>query len=34
MLEIFIRFLILGCMSFGGPVAHIAYFQQIGRAHV
>ena len=28
MLEIFIRFLILGCMSFGGPVAHIAYFQR------
>lgn len=28
MLEIFVRFLILGCMSFGGPVAHIGYFQR------
>ncbi|WP_028022610.1 chromate efflux transporter [Enterovibrio calviensis] len=28
MLEVFIRFLVLGCMSFGGPVAHIGYFQR------
>ncbi|REL25671.1 chromate efflux transporter [Thalassotalea euphylliae] len=26
--EIFIRFLTLGCTSFGGPAAHIGYFQQ------
>lgn len=25
--EVFWRFLILGCISFGGPVAHIGYFQ-------
>ncbi|OEE75300.1 chorismate-binding protein [Enterovibrio norvegicus FF-162] len=28
MLDVFIRFLVLGCMSFGGPVAHIGYFQR------
>jgi len=27
-LEVFWRFLWLGCVSFGGPVAHIGYFQQ------
>ena len=26
--EVFWRFLTLGCVSFGGPVAHIGYFQQ------
>ena len=26
--EIFIRFFTLGCTSFGGPAAHIGYFQQ------
>lgn len=26
-LEIFYRFLVLGCLSFGGPAAHIGYFQ-------
>ncbi|WP_448211434.1 chromate efflux transporter [Colwellia sp. MEBiC06753] len=26
--EIFYRFIQLGCISFGGPVAHIGYFQQ------
>lgn len=26
--EIFWRFLLLGCMSFGGPAAHIGYFQR------
>jgi len=26
--EIFWRFLFLGCMSFGGPAAHIGYFQR------
>ena len=25
--EIFYRFLALGCISFGGPAAHIGYFQ-------
>ncbi len=25
--EIFWRFLLLGCISFGGPAAHIGYFQ-------
>ncbi|MFT7234455.1 MAG: chromate transporter [Methylophagaceae bacterium] len=25
--EVFYRFLILGCISFGGPAAHIGYFQ-------
>ncbi|MFQ3191889.1 MAG: chromate transporter [Paraglaciecola sp.] len=25
--EIFWRFLLLGCVSFGGPAAHIGYFQ-------
>ncbi|PKF50400.1 chromate efflux transporter [Enterovibrio nigricans] len=28
MLDVFFRFLVLGCMSFGGPVAHIGYFQR------
>ncbi|RXJ74519.1 chorismate-binding protein [Veronia nyctiphanis] len=28
MLEVFYRFFLLGCMSFGGPVAHIGYFQR------
>ncbi|MFD2178130.1 chromate efflux transporter [Veronia pacifica] len=28
MFEVFYRFLLLGCMSFGGPVAHIGYFQR------
>ena len=27
-LEIFYRFLLLGFVSFGGPVAHIAYFRK------
>ncbi|MDO8860569.1 chromate efflux transporter [Haliea sp. E1-2-M8] len=26
--EVFWRFLLLGCVSFGGPAAHIGYFQQ------
>ena len=26
--EIFWRFLLLGCMSFGGPAAHIGYFRE------
>ncbi|WP_052151511.1 chromate efflux transporter [Paraglaciecola arctica] len=26
-LEVFWRFFVLGCISFGGPAAHIAYFQ-------
>jgi len=25
--EVFLRFLALGCMSFGGPAAHIGYFR-------
>ena len=28
MFEVFWRFLLLGCVSFGGPAAHIGYFQQ------
>lgn len=28
MLQIFLRFFILGLMSFGGPAAHIGYFRQ------
>ena len=28
MYEIFIRFFVLGLMSFGGPIAHIGYFQR------
>ncbi|MCH2058623.1 MAG: chromate efflux transporter [Thalassotalea sp.] len=28
MIEIFIKFFSLGCVSFGGPAAHIGYFQQ------
>ncbi|WP_434361611.1 chromate efflux transporter [Parasalinivibrio latis] len=28
MLEVFVRFLTLGCMSFGGPIAHIGYFHK------
>ncbi|MDD1779702.1 chromate efflux transporter [Enterovibrio sp. ZSDZ35] len=28
MFDVFFRFLVLGCMSFGGPVAHIGYFQR------
>ncbi|WP_042146157.1 MULTISPECIES: chromate efflux transporter [unclassified Pseudoalteromonas] len=28
MFEIFSKFFILGCMSFGGPAAHIGYFRQ------
>lgn len=28
MYDVFIRFLVLGCISFGGPVAHIGYFQR------
>lgn len=28
MLEVLLRFFVLGCMSFGGPVAHIGYFQR------
>ncbi|CZF82023.1 putative chromate transport protein [Grimontia celer] len=28
MLEVLFRFFVLGCMSFGGPVAHIGYFQR------
>lgn len=27
-LEVFWRFLLLGCISFGGPAAHIGYFQR------
>jgi len=27
--EVFLRFLLLGCISFGGPAAHIGYFQNI-----
>ena len=27
--EVFWRFLLLGCISFGGPAAHIGYFQHI-----
>lgn len=27
--EVFGRFLVLGCISFGGPAAHIGYFQKI-----
>ncbi|MFU8763457.1 MAG: chromate efflux transporter [Haliea sp.] len=27
-LEVFWRFLLLGCVSFGGPAAHLGYFQQ------
>jgi len=27
--EVFWRFLLLGCVSFGGPAAHIGYFQQV-----
>ena len=27
-LDVFWRFLLLGCVSFGGPAAHIGYFQQ------
>jgi len=27
-LEVFWRFLVLGCISFGGPAAHIGYFQK------
>ncbi len=28
-LEVFWRFLVLGCMSFGGPVAHLGYFRAL-----
>lgn len=28
-LEVFWRFLVLGCVSFGGPAAHIGYFQKL-----
>ncbi len=27
MMEVLLRFLVLGCVSFGGPVAHVAYFK-------
>lgn len=27
--EVFWRFLLLGCVSFGGPAAHIGYFRQV-----
>ena len=27
--EVFWRFLMLGCMSFGGPVAHLGYFRAL-----
>ena len=33
LLEVFLQFFLLGCTSFGGPVAYIAYFHErfVGR---
>ena len=28
LLEVFLQFFVLGCTSFGGPVAHLGYFHE------
>ena len=28
LLEVFLQFFVLGCMSFGGPIAHLGYFYE------